>query len=336
MTQPLALADAQARRAQPRWMRSLLGALSPAGERGRLSILIFHRVRPGLDELFPDEEHADSFRERMLWVRDWFNVLPLEEAVAALGRRALPARALAITFDDGYADNATVAVPIMRQLGLHATFFVATEFVEGGRMWNDTVIEAVRRAHNEELDLSELGLGRPSIATMEQRRQVIERLLTRLKYLPAPERQTRVECLSGQCGNRLPDDLMMTRGQLRSVASAGMGFGGHTCSHPILARLDDGMARREIAEGREALEAIVRQPVRLFAYPNGKPRVDYTGAHVRMAKELGFVGAVSTAPGAVRTGDPVYELPRFTAWGRTPLPFGIRMAKNLLRKVAVA
>ena len=336
MTQPIALPNPDTRTEQPRWIRSLLGLLSPSGARAHLSILIFHRVRPHPDELFPDDEHADSFRERMLWVREWFNVLPLEEAVTALQRRVLPARALAITFDDGYSDNATVALPILRGLGLHATFFVATQFLDGGRMFNDTVIELVRRAEGDELDLSALGLGRHPIASHEQRRGAIEPILARLKYLPAADRQACAQQLAARSKDTLPGDLMMTRDQLRSLASAGMGFGGHTRSHPILARIDEGTARREIADGREELEAIVRQPVNLFAYPNGKPGVDYMAAHVRMAKELGFVAAFSTASGAATSADSLYELPRFTAWGRTPLPFGMRMAKNLLRGIATA
>ena len=126
------------------WPRALFGLLSPGGARARLTVLIFHRVHPGQDAMFPGEMHAATFRERMGWVREWFNVLPLDEAVAALARGTLPARALAITFDDGYADNFTVALPILQQLGLPATFFIATGFLDGGRMWNDTVIEAMR------------------------------------------------------------------------------------------------------------------------------------------------------------------------------------------------
>ncbi len=91
-------------------------------------------------------------------------------------------------------------------------------------------------------------------------------------------------------------------------------------------------ARREIADGRDVLEAIVRQPVRLFAYPNGKPNVDYPCAHVRMAKELGFVAAVSTAAGAARVGDPLHQLPRFTPWDRTPRRWGARLARNLFTR----
>ena len=95
----------------------------------------------------------------MRWIRSWFNVLPLALAVERLRQGDLPARALAITFDDGYADNAEVAAPILERLGLPATFFVTTGFLQGGCMWNDRVIEALRNCAADELDLSELGLG---------------------------------------------------------------------------------------------------------------------------------------------------------------------------------
>jgi len=336
MTRSLAATAESRPAARAGWLRQLMGMLSPAGSGGRLSILIFHRVQAQPDSLFPEEMHAASFRERMLWVRDWFNVIPLEEAVTALGRGALPARALCITFDDGYADNASVALPILRELGLHATFFVATGFLDGGRMWNDTVIETIRRACGDAIDLSGLGLGKHPIVSLQERRQAIETLLARLKYRPPGERQALTEAMAAQLAPTLPQDLMMTRAQIRTLAVAGMGFGGHTANHPILARLDDVAARREIADGRDALEGIIRQPVKLFAYPNGRPRTDYTAAHVRMVKELGFAAAVSTAAGAARAGSSVYELPRFTPWGRKPVRWGARFARNLFTGVELA
>ena len=131
-----------------------LALLSPAGHRGRLTVLIFHRVRPEPDPLFPRELDAAAFRERLSWLRAWFNVLPLDDAVDALARGSLPVRAAAITFDDGYADNHDVALPILREMGVPATFFIATGFLDGGRMWNDTVIEAIRRTPKPMLDLS--------------------------------------------------------------------------------------------------------------------------------------------------------------------------------------
>ena len=88
-----------------------------------------------------------------------FTVLPLSEAVERLARGALPARAVCVTFDDGYADNYAVAAPILPGMGSAATFFVAARYLDGGRMWNDTIIEAVRRATGPTLELSGLGLG---------------------------------------------------------------------------------------------------------------------------------------------------------------------------------
>ena len=172
-----------------RSIRTVLGLVSPAGIRGRLTVLMFHRVHERPDSLFPNQMHAAMFRERMHWIRTWFNVLPLDQATNALARGTLPARALAITFDDGYADNFTVALPILRELDLHATFFVASAFIDGGRMWNDTVIEAVRGAVGDVLDLSSVGLGTHRIGTLEARRQAINAILLQLKYLSLAQRE---------------------------------------------------------------------------------------------------------------------------------------------------
>ncbi len=174
--------------------------LSPAGRRGRLTILMFHRVRERPDGLFPNEMHAAVFRERMSWIRAWFNVLPLDEATAALSRGTLPARALAITFDDGYDDNYTVAMPILRELGLHATFFVATAFLDGGRMWNDTVIEAVRGTRGGVLDLSSIELDSYRVESLADRRRTIDAILPKLKYLAPNVRDERAASLASIAG----------------------------------------------------------------------------------------------------------------------------------------
>jgi peptidoglycan/xylan/chitin deacetylase (PgdA/CDA1 family) len=265
-------------------------------------------------------------------LRRWFNVLPLDAAVRDLAQRALPERSLAISFDDGYADNHRVALPILLRHGLVASFFVSTGFINGGRMWNDSVIEAVRRTPHDRLDLRDvegLPLGVYPVRSADEKRAAITAIIGSIKYLPQPSRDALVRALAARCGAALPDDLMMRSDQVVALRRAGMQIGGHTVTHPILADLPAEQARAEICEGKRWLEALIAEPVSLFAYPNGRPDRDYTSRTAAIVREAGFEAAVTTAWGAARTGCDLYQLPRFTPWDRTSLRFGLRLARTL-------
>ena len=276
-----------------------------------------------------------AFTQQMTWIKEWFNVLDLETAVARLKAGSLPSRPLCITFDDGYADNYAVAAPILKRMQLPATFFVATRFLDGGIMWNDAVIESIRAARMDEMDLSHLGLGRYPLQSIDRRRQAIDDILGRIKYLPASERAATVDRIVALSGATLPTALMMTSDQVRELRADQMGIGAHTDSHPILAREAGGVARKEIEVGKRRLEEITGGSVRLFAYPNGKPGQDYVPEHVRMVRELGFDAAVTTAWGTAGSGADVYQLPRFTPWDASKLRFGLRLMQNAARARAI-
>lgn len=310
--------------------RFAAGRLAPAGPRARLSILIFHRVLPQTDPLFPGEATIETFDVQMGMLKSVFNVLPLPEAVARLKTDTLPARAAAITFDDGYADNVTHALPILQKHGLHATFFIATSYLNGGRMFNDTVIESVRRSPHPRLDLSELGLGAYDLGSDAAKAAAIGKLLPQVKYLPLDEREDTVARLAERAGvDRLPEDLMMTTAQLKQLHAAGMEIGGHTHRHPILARLNRDEAHAEIQAGKTRLEDMLGDRVRLFAYPNGKPGVDYLPEQAEIVRELGFDAAVSTQRGASTAKGDVYQLARFTPWDTNPTAYALRLLQNL-------
>lgn len=315
-------------------IKSIAGALSPGGRRARLSILIFHRVLAQADPLFPGEQDGRRFDEILSWVARWFQVMPLDEAVSRLGTGTLPARAAAITFDDGYADNATQALPILRHHGMAATFFIATSFLDGGRMWNDSVIEAVRAFRGKVLDLGGAGLGSYRLESYDQRRNAIEALLGQIKYLGPHERQAAVAQVVDAVGAALPVDLMMRSEQVLELRNAGMQIGAHTCSHPILEKIPDSQALCEIADSKSVLESLLGEPVTLFAYPNGKPEVDYSARHVAMVRQAGYVAAVSTASGVAMQANDIYQLPRFTPWDRTRSRYGLRLLGNLRRTAA--
>lgn len=296
----------------------------------RLTVLIFHRVLSTFDPLRPDEPTAEEFEARMRWIGANFDVWPLSEAAAALMRGTLPKSVACITFDDGYADNHDVAMPILRRLGLTATFFVAVGYLDSGCMFNDAIIEAVRRANGPMLDLSAIQLGQHSLVTDDDRRRVINAILDRIKYLEPARRDEVAHRIVERLGAVLPGDLMMTSGQVAALHRAGMQIGAHTVTHPILAEVPIDVARDEIVRGRARLEEITAAPVRVFAYPNGRPLRDYRREHALLVRELGFEAAVSTAWGAARAGDDVFQVPRFTPWDKASWRFGLRLARNLL------
>jgi peptidoglycan/xylan/chitin deacetylase (PgdA/CDA1 family) len=310
--------------------RQVLKKLSPAGPAARLSVLAFHHVLREHDPLQPSEPSARDFEQRLRWVSSWFNVLPLCDAVSRLKAGRLPERALAITFDDGYADNHDVALPILRKLGLHATFFVATAYLDGGRMFNDSVIESIRQARDAALDLEDLGLGVHALATLEERRAAIGRILPQVKYLALGQREAVAGAIAERAGAQLPNNLMMSSEQVAAMHAAGMHIGGHTVNHPILAGIPLQSAREEIDGGRARLEKIIAAPVRLFAYPNGRPLKDYRREHAALVQELGFDAAVSSAWGSTRAGADLFQIPRFTPWDRSRWRFGLRLVKNVL------
>jgi peptidoglycan/xylan/chitin deacetylase (PgdA/CDA1 family) len=310
-------------------IQPFLNALSPAGAHARLTVLIFHRVLEVPDPLLPGEPDSSRFRAQMQWLKSSFNVLSLPDAVDRLRAGSLPKRAAAVTFDDGYADNFTVALPILQEAEVPATFFIASGYLDGGRMWNDTMAEVIRRAQGPEIELQRFGLGRLPLGTIGERRSSLNQLLGKLKYVEPEARTDLVSRIGDDAGIAPSPDLMMTSAQVKDLASAGMTIGAHTVTHPILSRLAERAARAEMAQGREQLEGIIGGKVTLFAYPNGKPNSDYTEAHVRLAREIGFTAAFSTEWGAATTGSDLFQIPRFTPWDRSRWRYEVRLARNL-------
>lgn len=305
--------------------RLLGGLVSPAGRRAALVILMYHRVLARPDPILHDEMDAAGFTRQMRMIAGEFNVVPLGEACARLARGELPARALSLTFDDGYADNATIALPILQRMRLRATFFVATGYTGGGVMFNDAIYEAMRCARAGEHDLTRLDEGVLLLDTPVSRRATAERIIDGLKYRHPRERSVLAERILWALEVPAPRGLMMTEEQIRRLHACGMEIGAHTVNHPILARLPDGEAREEIVASKRTLEEITGAPVNVFAYPNGRPGTDYGPAHVRMVREAGYCAAVSTSRGICRSDSDLFQLPRVAPWDENPRRLAVRL-----------
>ncbi|MBL8379249.1 MAG: polysaccharide deacetylase family protein [Burkholderiales bacterium] len=299
------------------------------GGSARLTILFYHRVLAQPDPLRNWEFDASAFAEHMALIAERMSPLPLLEAVDLLRRGKLPKRACCVTFDDGYADNLTVAWPILQRYRVPATVFVATAYLDGGRMFNDTLTEMVARCRGPLLDVEAFGLGRYALNTPLQRRQAVSGLLALAKRMPPTERDATIaEAVRAVGLADLPDDLMLTTAQLRELAGHGVEIGGHTHSHAILTTLDASAAEAEVEAGRHRLESIIGRKIRAFAYPNGIPGSDYAGEHAAMVRRLGFECAVSTARGVATAECDSFQLPRFQPWTSSALKLAAHLVRN--------
>lgn len=311
-----------------RAIASISGAVSQMSGLQRLSILIYHRVLNEHDPLMPAIVDSTTFDWHMKLASRYYNVLSLDEAVLRLKGGTLPKSALCITFDDGYADNYDVALPILKKYSLPATFFVATKFLDGQMMWNDSVIESIRRACKGTLSLEKAGLEKYQISDLASRQDAIHKIINSIKYLPLSERADKVALINEAVESSDEIQLMMSRDQVARLSESGMIVGGHTVTHPILSQLSYDEAVREIDDGKKDLEEITGKNIEFFAYPNGKPGTDYREEHSEIVKELGFKAAVSTKWGVSTRNTSIYELRRFTPWDKTPTAFLLRGLKN--------
>lgn len=309
----------------------MLKYLIGARKCNRLTIFIFHQILAKPDPLRPTEPDAVWFDKICKFIANNYKVLSLRDAAVGLYSGSLPRLAACITFDDGYRDNFDIALPILLRYELTATFFIATAYLDGGRMWNDIIIEALRVVRPGMLDLSDFGLSKVAIEdSMKSRLRVGCEIIKTIKYLHGEKRQAIADAV-GNLGS-LPDesDLMMSTENVRQLCKAGMEIGAHTHSHPILSSIPPEQAKWEIFEGRRLLENIVGGAVEVFAYPNGNPEQDYDESHVDMVRQAGFIAAVSTRRAIASKDSDLLQLPRFTPWERTLPRFALRCGLELI------
>lgn len=294
----------------------------------KLVILTYHRVIPEKNAMEQGEIDVQQFKMHVETFAKVFNVLKLSDAVSEMHDGGLPSRAISITFDDGYKDNVTAALPILEKVGVPATFFIATGFLDGGTMWNDIVIESVRRSGEDVLNLSTVGLEKVSVRSPEEKRAAVVNVIGKLKYIQQEKRDRLCTEIADQLGVSPPTNLMMDSSDLVVLRDAGMEIGGHTRNHPILCVESDEDAYAEIKNGKRDLEAIIGERVSAFAYPNGRPAIDYDRRHVAMVRNAGFRLAVTTATGCVNRSSDVFQLGRMSVWHTSQFKLIMRMLMN--------
>jgi len=307
-----------------------LGAdrLTRFAHRHKAIVLAYHgftdrATHPGIENSQGKHLPVEAFRSQLAYLRRHYRVLPLESLIAALETGApLPAHSLAITIDDGYRSNYTLAYPALREYGLPATVFLTTGFLdEGDLQWSDRIEYALNRTTESRLELT-IGPD-PFVARLDDmaaRLACDRRLRTLLKVVPQETRGAIVDELEQRLGQRLRDAAdppeiyrPLAWAEVREMQRSGlMTFGSHTVSHFILTRCDPTRAQDELAGSRHRIEAETGVPCRLFCYPNGQAGC-FDGATRAMLLAAGYTGGLTTVYGMNDRRSDVLALKRLYA-----------------------
>ena len=272
-----------------------------------LAVLTYHRiVDPAETPYYAPVCSATpaTFAEQLKTLRDNFRVVGLDEVVklAASGFAVNEPTAL-ITFDDGYRDNHEAAFPILKAMGLPATFFLPTAFYQTPRLfWWDQIALAFHRTERTkvELDVPEpIAIDLTKISPGEAIAQVIA--IHRRHHLDGPARAAFLEQIGERTGvaiasESLAKTLFMSREQIHELAGAGMSIGSHTHQHVELAQLPESEQRDELERSKRILEADLNREVASIAYPYGwAGAVD--GVTEQLAKDAGYKVAFAAVEG---------------------------------------
>jgi peptidoglycan/xylan/chitin deacetylase (PgdA/CDA1 family) len=270
------------------------------------------------------------FAAQMRFLRRAYTPVPLATIVEAIGRgEAPPAGTVAITLDDGYADNYHQAFPVLQSLRLPATVYVVTETLDGGPSLWMSELRAAMMASRAPCLRVEIGGGYEFALDGEtERQQSIKDLTNVLVPVDAALRRRILTTIRSELAVNGHADLahtMLTSAQIREMHEGGITIGAHTQTHSNMTLISPDQARIEIQGSRERLEAIVDAPVPDFAYPNTGGRYPHCNESVAaIIQQLGFRSAVTSRPGIISAKSDAFLLPR------------IGVAPRLYREAALA
>jgi peptidoglycan/xylan/chitin deacetylase (PgdA/CDA1 family) len=303
-------------------------------------ILCYHRVGHVETDPWLLSVSPEHFAEHLELLTTTADTVPLDRLDRELNegapRRGRPL--VAITFDDGYADNFHQAKPLLEAADAAATVFVVSGavgrnhefwwdelervFLSPGTMaeklelHTDGMTSEWRLAdapydeadHDRHREWNAIGAADPL-----PRHRLFRSAYAALRAASNAERAAAISALldAGEASAR-DSHRPLSKQELRLLADGGLvQIGAHTVTHPVLSEVSEREQRREVERSKAELEALLEQPVQCFAYPYGQPE-HYSATTVRLVREAGFVLACSTIPKLVRRHASQFELPRFT------------------------
>jgi peptidoglycan/xylan/chitin deacetylase (PgdA/CDA1 family) len=280
-----------------------------------LAILRYHAICGAEGYGYADPQICitpENFEQHVAYLARAYSVVRLDEAVARIAAgRQLPANAVAITFDDGYADN-LAAARVLAKYGVSATFYITAGCMDGGQpFWPSEIrhLLAAVRAPRLQVDAAGIALDLP-LVTDADRRAAVRPLTKAFKSNPIPVREALREALRRVAGAAPMPRVMLTWDDVREMHALGMTIGSHTMTHPNLPSAGIAAARTELSASRARLEQETNAPVTMFSYPNGGAD-RYMTPDVRNAvRDAGYAAATTSRNAFATVESDPYALER--------------------------
>ena len=302
-----------------------MNLLSASFHRHKPIILTFHGVTADVSDTICNDEglhlHRPLFERLMKHVARHYHPVPLARIVDWLeGGAAVPERAVALTFDDGFRNVLTDAAPVLKKHGIPATLFVTTDFVFKNEMlWPDRVVSALALTRAPALEINVGGeLRRFDLGTRDAKLHANAALNALCKSLAQEQRLAlldeiiaRLHVDRSQLQSAWDGFRPIDPEEMRLLPHAGITVGAHTCSHPIMARLSARQQAHELTESKRLIESTTRMECEQFAYPNGGPG-DYSAETRQSVMDAGYRCAFTTVKRRVSQNDDRFEIPRCT------------------------
>jgi peptidoglycan/xylan/chitin deacetylase (PgdA/CDA1 family) len=299
----------------------------------RFVILCYHGIGESGNPLNPAPT-SEAFEAQMFFLRKHYRVVSMEEVCKELREPQTTEPGVAITFDDGYRSAYTVAFPILQKYRLPATIYVTLDCVETGQVaWYDRVFLAMAVAPSGELQLDLEGPWKFQLNSHEDRVRAAFEVVACLRALPNSRRRECCALLEKKIG--LPQNALSSRvltwEQIHTMHKAGINFGSHTLTHPVVSKLTLAELACELTESRRLLEEKLGTPVLDFAFPFGKES-DCSVAAVEQLARSGYRSAATTTPGVNTPQVNPFELRRLQVGDHGTLArFAFDLSKSFLR-----
>ncbi len=246
-------------------------------------ILLYHGVTDapssGIENFSGKHIPAADFARQMDYLSRSATVLTLRELVARLqGDAPLPPRCVAVTFDDSYKNNATVALPILQHYRIPATFFIATGYVDSDRRyWTDQVEHMINLTTQSRSSLvGPNGQVEFDLSSAAARIEAVTIIKGWMKQVGPGLRNRILNDLRSATGvtdqgDSVPNYQNLSWDDVRAIASSPLyEIGGHTVNHEIMAYLDASALQNEIDGCIASLKRQTGRVIDLFSYPEGQ------------------------------------------------------------------